>query len=221
MPSSRSHWVVRRFPPGPKSSSAWRQPNRDERAYDDPEALDIDRSGVRHLAFGRHPSLPRRPARPPGGQIALGTLLRRFPTRLAVADDELRWGHGDGLVLRGLSELPVIPGPACRDSQLDRPLTGFAVRLPCTLPGAGRKASSFGRPGETRARTMSMTGTPVDNVNVAALLEARGPDGRSRGGTVQVAGRCTGRTAPTATRLSKASSASAKSSTTSGSSLRR
>jgi hypothetical protein len=24
----------------------------------------------------------------------------------------LRWGHGDGLVLRGLSELPVIPGPA-------------------------------------------------------------------------------------------------------------
>ncbi len=25
---------------------------------------------------------------------------------------ELHWGHGDGLVLRGLSELPVIPGPA-------------------------------------------------------------------------------------------------------------
>jgi cytochrome P450 len=45
------------------------------------------------------------------GQIALGTLLRRFPQmRLAVGDDELHWGHGDGLVLRGLSELPLIPG---------------------------------------------------------------------------------------------------------------
>jgi cytochrome P450 len=47
------------------------------------------------------------------GHLALGTLLRRFPQlRLAVADDELRWAHGDGLVLRGLAELPVIPGPA-------------------------------------------------------------------------------------------------------------
>jgi hypothetical protein len=47
------------------------------------------------------------------GQIALGALARRFPDfRLAVADDELRWGHGDGLVLRGLTELPVILGPA-------------------------------------------------------------------------------------------------------------
>jgi hypothetical protein len=25
--------------------------------------------------------------------------------------DQLHWGHGDGLVLRGLSELPVILGP--------------------------------------------------------------------------------------------------------------
>ena len=47
------------------------------------------------------------------GQIALGALVRRFPDfRLAVADNELRWGHGDGLVLRGLTELPVILGPA-------------------------------------------------------------------------------------------------------------
>ena len=46
------------------------------------------------------------------GQLALGSLLRRFPElRLAVPADELHWGHGDGLVLRGLSELPVIPGP--------------------------------------------------------------------------------------------------------------
>jgi len=49
------------------------------------------------------------------GQLALGSLLTRFPQlRLAVPPAELRWGHGDGLVLRGLSELPVIPGPATR-----------------------------------------------------------------------------------------------------------
>jgi cytochrome P450 len=88
--------------------------NRDEHTYVDPEVLDIDRAGARHLAFGHgiHHCLGAPLARLEG-RIALGTLLRRFPQlRLAVADDELRWGHGDGLVLRGLSELPVIPGPA-------------------------------------------------------------------------------------------------------------
>jgi hypothetical protein len=30
--------------------------------------------------------------------------------RLAVDPSALRWGHGDGLVLRGLSELPVVLG---------------------------------------------------------------------------------------------------------------
>ena len=88
--------------------------NRDELVYDDAEVLDIDRSGVRHLAFGHgiHHCLGAPLARLEGN-IALATLLRRFPQlRLAVADDELRWGHGDGLVLRGLTELPIIPGPA-------------------------------------------------------------------------------------------------------------
>ena len=47
------------------------------------------------------------------GELALGTLLRRFP-HLGLADrpEDLHWGHGDGLVLRGLTELPVIPGPS-------------------------------------------------------------------------------------------------------------
>jgi hypothetical protein len=45
------------------------------------------------------------------GQIAFTTLLTRFPDlALAVDAADLRWGHGDGLVLRGLNELPVIPG---------------------------------------------------------------------------------------------------------------
>ena len=76
--------------------------------------LDIDRPVARHLAFGHgiHHCLGAPLARLEG-HLALGTLLRRFPQlRLAVADEELRWAHGDGLVLRGLSELPVIPGPA-------------------------------------------------------------------------------------------------------------
>jgi cytochrome P450 len=88
--------------------------NRDELSYQDPEVLDVDRAGARHLAFGHgiHHCLGAPLARLEG-RIALETILRRFPElRLAVPDDELRWGHGDGLVLRGLSELPVVPGPA-------------------------------------------------------------------------------------------------------------
>jgi cytochrome P450 len=88
--------------------------NRDEQVFDHPDVLDLERSGGRHLAFGHgiHHCLGAPLARLEG-QLALGSLLRRFPQlRLAVPDDELHWGHGDGLVLRGLSELPVIPGPA-------------------------------------------------------------------------------------------------------------
>ena len=87
---------------------------RDRGQYDDPDVLDLDRAESRHLAFGHgiHHCLGAPLARMEG-QLAIGSLLRRFPQlRLAVPDDELHWGHGDGLVLRGLTELPVIPGPA-------------------------------------------------------------------------------------------------------------
>ena len=44
--------------------------------------------------------------------IALTTLHGRFPAmRLAVPRSALPWSHGDGLVLRGLAELPVILSP--------------------------------------------------------------------------------------------------------------
>jgi hypothetical protein len=44
-------------------------------------------------------------------RIAFTALFNRFPgIRLGVDPTELHWGHGDGLVLRGLSELPVILG---------------------------------------------------------------------------------------------------------------
>src|SRR5437016_3063406 len=87
--------------------------NRDEGHNADPEGLDVERRGVRHLAFGHgiHFCLGAPLARMEG-HLALDALLRRFPyLRLAVPDDQLHWGHGDGLVLRGLSELPVILGP--------------------------------------------------------------------------------------------------------------
>jgi cytochrome P450 len=88
--------------------------NRDAGRYTLPERLELDRGEARHLAFGHgiHHCLGAPLARMEG-QLALGTLLCRFPElRLAVPIDNLHWGHGDGLVLRGLSELPVVPGPA-------------------------------------------------------------------------------------------------------------
>ncbi len=86
---------------------------RDEMQYPHAEQLDIDRGDVRHLAFGHgiHFCLGAPLARMEG-HVALGALLARFPElRLAVPPAELHWGHGDGLVLRGLSTLPVVPGP--------------------------------------------------------------------------------------------------------------
>jgi cytochrome P450 len=88
--------------------------NRDLDRYASPEALDVERGAARHLAFGHgvHHCLGAPLARMEG-HLALGSLLRRFPQlTLAVRSEDLHWDHGDGLVLRGLSELPVIPGPA-------------------------------------------------------------------------------------------------------------
>jgi cytochrome P450 len=86
--------------------------NRDARHYPNSELLDIDRPDSRHLGFGHgiHFCLGAPLARMEG-QIALGTLFHRFPElRLAVPVEALHWGHGDGLVLRGLSSLPIVPG---------------------------------------------------------------------------------------------------------------
>jgi cytochrome P450 len=87
--------------------------NRDPGRIADADRLDLQREGGRHLAFGHgiHHCLGAPLARLEG-ELALRSLLRRFPNlRLAVDRGELRWGHGDGLVLRGLSELPVRTGP--------------------------------------------------------------------------------------------------------------
>jgi cytochrome P450 len=88
--------------------------NRDPGRYADAETFDIHRTDGSHLAFGHgiHFCLGAPLARMEA-RIALTALHTRFPAmRLAVAPTELHWDHGDGLVLRGLTELPVVLGPS-------------------------------------------------------------------------------------------------------------
>ena len=90
--------------------------NRDPAVHPDPDVLDLGRKGRPHLAFGHgiHFCLGAPLARLEG-QIAFGTLLRRFPElRLAGERSDLMWARGDGLVLRGLDALPVRLGAPAR-----------------------------------------------------------------------------------------------------------
>ena len=79
--------------------------NRDPAHFPEPDRFDIGRRDNRHLAFGWgiHFCLGAPLARLEG-QIALGTLLRRFP-RLALAADRVEWRQT--ATLRGLAVLPV------------------------------------------------------------------------------------------------------------------
>ena len=82
---------------------------RDPARHEDPQELDVTRENTDHVAFGHgiHHCLGARLARLEA-VIAFTRLLTRFPRlRLAVDPSELHWNHGDGLVLRGLSSLPV------------------------------------------------------------------------------------------------------------------
>src|SRR5262249_62432107 len=95
--------------------------NRDEERYSDPDPLDLARGDQRHIAFGHgiHSCLGAPLARMEG-RIAISSLFARYPRlRLAVPPEELHWGHGDGLVLRGLSSLPVVLG-----READHPAAG-------------------------------------------------------------------------------------------------
>jgi cytochrome P450 len=83
--------------------------NHDPNVRENPAVLDISRPPKSHLGFGFGPHfclgvhLARLEAR-----IAFTALFERFPhLGLAVPRGELTWSHGDGLVLRGLADLPV------------------------------------------------------------------------------------------------------------------
>ena len=81
--------------------------DRDPAHFAEPDRLDLTRDNRQHLAFGHgiHYCLGAPLARLEG-QIALGTLVRRFPNlRLAVPPDELTWRPG--MIIRGLAHLPV------------------------------------------------------------------------------------------------------------------
>ncbi len=88
--------------------------NHDPGVFDDPTVLDIGREPHAHLGFGHgiHFCLGAPLARLEA-RVAFTALLRRFPNlTLAVDRRDLRWTHGDGLVLRGLDTLPVRLGRA-------------------------------------------------------------------------------------------------------------
>jgi cytochrome P450 len=82
--------------------------NRDPDAFDDPDTLDLSRDPCHHLAFGFgiHFCLGAELARVEG-EIALPTLVRRFPD-LRLTGQSLRWRPAP--VMRGLEALPIALG---------------------------------------------------------------------------------------------------------------
>ncbi|MEU4658232.1 cytochrome P450 [Streptomyces sp. NPDC023723] len=81
--------------------------NRDPALRPDPDSLDWHRPARLHLSFGSgiHQCLGQHLARAEL-EIALGTLVRRFPAlRLAAPAARLRWKPGD--TIQGMLELPV------------------------------------------------------------------------------------------------------------------
>ena len=83
--------------------------NRDPRAYDEPDRLDLARNGVPHLTFGfgAHLCLGFPLARLEG-QVALPAMLARW-RRIEIAAPALDWM--DSMVLRGMKALPLQVAP--------------------------------------------------------------------------------------------------------------
>ena len=79
--------------------------NRDTRAYDNPNVLDLNRDGVMHMTFGfgQHICLGFPLARLEG-QIAIPAVLRRWQS-IEQANDQVTWLNS--LVFRGVTSLPV------------------------------------------------------------------------------------------------------------------
>ncbi|MFG2638419.1 cytochrome P450 [Streptomyces sp. NPDC048362] len=87
--------------------NAYLAANRDPEVFPDPDALDFDRQGAPHLAFGHgpHHCLAAIMARMEA-EVLIGTLLTRFPAlRLAVPPEDVEFQR-QGLI-RGPRTLPV------------------------------------------------------------------------------------------------------------------
>ncbi len=81
--------------------------NRDPRAYDEPDRLDLKRDGVPHLTFGfgLHICLGFPLARLEG-QVALPAVVRHWPSiSLGLAEDKIEWLNS--MVFRGMKALPL------------------------------------------------------------------------------------------------------------------
>jgi pimeloyl-[acyl-carrier protein] synthase len=78
--------------------------NRDPAQFEEPDRLDLRRVDVRHIAFGGgiHSCLGATLARTEG-QIAIGSLIRRFPKLDLAGEPDWR----DTVTLRGLKRLPL------------------------------------------------------------------------------------------------------------------
>jgi cytochrome P450 len=95
----------REFKPGERVFLMMNAANRDPRAYEEPDRLDLGRHGVPHLTFGygAHICLGFPLARLEG-QIALPAVLKRW-RRIEPTAERLEWM--DSMVLRGMKEFPV------------------------------------------------------------------------------------------------------------------
>ena len=103
----------RSFRPAPRSSLASPPPTVTPALHRAPTARLGAGARTSPGVRARHPPLPGCAARPHRRQTGAGIAHPPFPPAHAASERaDLHWGHGDGLVLRGLSELPVIPGPA-------------------------------------------------------------------------------------------------------------
>jgi len=85
--------------------------NRDAAQFENPELFDITREKSQHLAFGKgiHLCLGAPLARLEG-EIAINTLLRRYPHFELQSDiDQLEWRPG--MIVRGVKEIPLCLDP--------------------------------------------------------------------------------------------------------------
>ncbi|TCK25099.1 cytochrome P450 family protein [Pseudonocardia endophytica] len=85
--------------------------NRDPRWVQDPDTFDITRqtSGAIYFAHGNHHCIGAQLARIEG-RVAIGTLVADRP-ELALAVDPSELGYRQSSLIRGLTSLPVTPGP--------------------------------------------------------------------------------------------------------------